>query len=365
MYVNVSYGARMGSIPRRRILAGGAAIITAASVTGTLNTEARAATDDARRRRVDVHHHFTPPLWLDWAEQQGLIDRGTLPWWTRWDLDSALSMMDTAGIETAVVTVATPASRYVSPEQQKESLVVAFQAMTELVAARPGRFAFFAPLPLDNRELAAWSAGYGRAAGAAGMSVMTHDPQGRYLGDTVFDELFTELNAQPTVLNVHPTELPGVSPTAPAVPGVPSFLCDYPLDTTRAAINMIVHSTLDRFPNLSVILPHGGGFLPYIATRAEYGSGFLTPSLDPARIRNYLHRFHYDTAAPMSPGSTPTLLATVDPARILFATDWPATPSDLVTRAASGLDVDPALTITQRTGINRRNALRLFPQLPA
>jgi predicted TIM-barrel fold metal-dependent hydrolase len=102
---------------------------------------------------------------LDWAEQQGLVDRGVLPWWTRWDLDSALSTMDIAGIETAVVTVATPAFRYASPEQHKESLVVAFQAVTELVAARPDRFAFFGPLPLDDLELAAWSAGYGKMRG--------------------------------------------------------------------------------------------------------------------------------------------------------------------------------------------------------
>ena len=39
------------------------------------------------------------------------------------------------------------------------------------------------------------------------MSVMTHDPQGRYPRDAAFDGLFIELNTQHTVLNVHPTEL--------------------------------------------------------------------------------------------------------------------------------------------------------------
>ncbi|WP_218022222.1 amidohydrolase family protein [Nocardia amamiensis] len=357
----------MGSVSRRRALSISAAIAEVVAcgfgATGADVMARDRGEDDSGDRRVDVHHHFTPPQWLDWAEARGLVIRGVLPWWTRWDLDSALRAMDSAGIETAVVTAATPVPRYADTGQHRESLIVAYAAMVDVVARAPGRFAFFAPLPLDDLELASWSARYGRDAGAVGMNAMTHNSTGVYLGDPVFDSLLAELDSGPTVINLHPTELPGSSPLAPALPGVPSFLCDYPLDITRAAVNMTVHRTLDRFPNLSFILPHGGGFLPYITSRFGSSGGYLVPAVEPERVEDYLRRFYYDTAAPMSPASTPTLLAVTDPARILYGSDWPAANTDLVAAAASALDADSALTIGHRLDINRHNAFRLFPQL--
>ncbi|WP_083880535.1 amidohydrolase family protein [Nocardia araoensis] len=353
----------MGALSRRRVLAGAAAAATTASCGLALSSADGPAEQDPGGRRIDIHHHFTPPQWLTWAEARGLVIAQALPWWTRWDLDAALSAMDSAGIETAVVTAATPVLFYANRAQHRESLTVAYQAMADLAAAYPGRFAFFAPLPLDDLDIAVWSAGYGRRAGAVGMNAMTHDTAGRYLGDPAFDALLTELDTSPTVINLHPADLPGTTPVTPAVPGVPGFLCDYPLATTRAAVTMTVHRTLDRFPNLSVILPHGGGFLPYIASRFGDAGSYLQPPVDPALVTDYLHRFYYDTAAPMSPASTPTLMATVDPAHILYGSDWPAAHTDLITTAASDLDTDPALTATHRHGINRRNALDLFPQL--
>src|SRR2546427_12193105 len=40
-------------------------------------------------------------------------------------------------------------------------------------------------------------------------------------------------------------------------------LVGYPLETTLAAASLILGGTLDRFPELAVVLVHGGGFLPY------------------------------------------------------------------------------------------------------
>ncbi|WP_323182415.1 MULTISPECIES: amidohydrolase family protein [unclassified Streptomyces] len=149
-----------------------------------------------------------------------------------------------------------------------------------------------------------------------------------------------------------------------AVPGIPNFLCDFLLDTTRAALNMIHKGTLDRFPNLSVILPHAGGFLPHIATRVQAFAGALTPPVDPAMVRDHLLRFYYDTAGPMSPAGT--LLAMASPDRILFGSDWPACPAEMVTDIAlPALAGDPALTPAHHRAINRENALRLMPSLAA
>ncbi|WP_327306974.1 amidohydrolase family protein [Streptomyces sp. NBC_01298] len=393
--------------------------------------------DDGSDSRIDVHHHFCAPQWLEWAEGQGLANRKALPPWARWDAAAALALMDRAGIATAVLKPMLPA-RYATSAQLREATAVTLRAAAEVAEAHPGRFAFHAPLFLDDPEVARWALRRGLdELGAVGVNV-TANYGGVYLGDPSYDPLFAELNERSAVVDTHPHNLPGVGagpgpglgggmgpdagggpgagrgpganagaghgpgpdtghgaghgpgansgpgaghgpggghgpgagrgpgagggPGAVAVPGIPHFLCDFLLDTTRAALNMIHKGTLDRFPNLSVILPHAGGFLPHIATRVQAFAGALTPPVDPAMVRDHLLRFYYDTAGPMSPAGT--LLAMASPDRILFGSDWPACPSEMVTDVAlPALAGDSALSAVQLRGINRDNALRLMPSL--
>lgn len=314
--------------------------------------------------RIDVHHHYTAPTWLSWAEERGLANRARLPWWAKWDLDSTMSMMDSLDIATSVFSPALFVESYQDDQQHRESIRIAHQAAADLVEAHPGRFAFFVKLPLDNLEMAGWALRYGLdEVGGLGVSIFTHDAQGCYLGDPAFDRLLAELDERAAVIAIHPTELPGGHPAKPAIPGIPTFVCDFPLDTTRAAINLIHKGTLDRFPNLSFILPHGGGFLPFIATRLEISVPFMTPAFDVGRIRDYLGRFYYDTAGPMSPSSTPSLVSVVDPERILYGSDWPASAFEAIADAGTELDQDSALEVYQRHDISRVNAIRLMPSL--
>ncbi|MFI9645820.1 amidohydrolase family protein [Streptomyces sp. NPDC052040] len=317
---------------------------------------------DARRDRVDVHHHYTAPEWIDWAERNGVVRREKLPPWTRWSLDDALALMDGAGVRTSVLTVAM-LGRLQEPKARKESAHVALRAAGDLVREHPDRFAFYTPVFLDSPELSLWSIRHGLdELGAVGVSART-SVRGVYLGHPSQDAILAELNERSAVISTHPMEVPGGDAD---LEGVPPFLCDFLMDTTRAALSLIVNGTLDRYPNLTFILPHGGGFLPYIASRLEVFGHHLSPPVEPARVRDCLHRFYYDTAGPMSPSATPSLLAAVGPERILFGSDWPPTPAALVTGVtAPAFDQDPALDGEQRRRINRDNAHRLLPALAA
>ena len=313
--------------------------------------------------RIDVHHHFTAPAWLDWAEARGAVSRDKLPWWTRWDVNAALEVMDKTGIGTSVMTVAM-LGRLRERAERQESARVALAAAADVVEAHPGRFAFFTPVFLDDLELSSWSVRHGLdELGAIGVSTRT-SMDGVFLGDESHDRLLQELNERHAVISTHPMDVPAGKDGAAGLPGMPPFVCDFLLDTTRAAINLIRNGTLDRYPNLSFILPHGGGFLPYRATRLDLFGGRITPPIEPGRVRDHLHRFYFDTAGPMSPSATPTLLATVDPDRILFGTDWPPTPSHvIVDSVVPALDGDACLSEELLQGINRENARRLMPSL--
>ncbi|WP_018500512.1 amidohydrolase family protein [Parafrankia discariae] len=105
-------------------------------------------------------------------------------------------------------------------------------------------------------------------------------------------------------------------------------------------------------------------FLPWAAGRAE-SAGRQGEGPDPDAVRRALRRFYYDTALPMSPYATPTLLTAADPTRVLYGTDWPARPAREVAAVTAALDVDPFLNPTTRQRVRRDNALRLLPKLAA
>ncbi|WP_405528332.1 amidohydrolase [Streptomyces avidinii] len=320
--------------------------------------------------KIDMHHHFCAPQWRDWAAHHGLIKPERLPPWTRLDIGAAIRFMDDAGITTAVLKPMLPA-RYRSSAQLREAINITLQSMIEVAQSHPGRFSYYVPLFLDDPEASSWAVRRGLGQlGAVGVNV-TANYGGVYLGDPAYDRLFHELNDYSAVVDTHPHNLPDGPPGGPGaaggpgastVPGIPNFMCDFLLDTTRAAVNMISRRTLDRFPDLSVVLPHAGGFLPYIATRLQALGRFCEPSVEPAAVRDHLSRFYYDTAGPMAPATT--LLEHVPADHILFGTDWPAAPADTVMDLAlPALEADPAFTPEQLQGIYHDNAMRLIPQL--
>ncbi|MFE2287140.1 amidohydrolase family protein [Streptomyces sp. NPDC059443] len=313
------------------------------------------------RAKIDMHHHFCAPQWRAWAEQHGLIQPEQLPRWAYLDAEASVRFMDRAGISTAVLKPMLPA-RYGSSAQLREAVNITLQSMMEVVSAYPSRFSFYVPLFLDDADASSWAVRRGLGQlGAVGVNV-TANYGGVYLGDPGYDRIFAELNESSAVVDTHPHHLPGGRPGAMTVPGVPNFMCDFLLDTTRAAVNMISNRTLDRFPDISVILPHAGGFLPYIANRMQALGRFCDPPVEPAAVRDHLGRFYYDTAGPMEPAAT--LLAHVPADHVLFGTDWPAAPADTVMDLAiPALDADPAFTAGQLSGVYRENALRLIPQL--
>jgi predicted TIM-barrel fold metal-dependent hydrolase len=48
---------------------------------------------------------------------------------------------------------------------------------------------------------------------------------------------------------------------------LPQPTIDYPLQTTRCAVDLVLTGTFSKRKNLSIILSHGGGTLPFLADR--------------------------------------------------------------------------------------------------
>ncbi|MBU4509319.1 MAG: amidohydrolase [Hydrogenophaga sp.] len=306
------------------------------------------------RTRIDTHHHIVPPFYAAWLQSRGIQAAGgrLLP---EWSAEGALDLMAAADITTGIFSVSTPGVHLGDDGEAREKAREVNEFMASVVRGQPpGRFGFFAVLPLPDVEGAIAEVRYALdTLGADGVMLLA-SVRGTYLGDLAWEPLMDELGRRGTVVFVHPSEL-----QAPEVPGIPPFAADFLLDTTRAAIHLALSGVLERYPDLKIVLSHAGGFLPYAAERvARICSPDGSNEAGIARLR----RFWFDTALSSSPYALPSLLAFADPGRITFGSDWPFALKERSLHFAALLDAYP-LTDDQRHAIHRGNAERLFPRL--
>ena len=131
-----------------------------------------------------------------------------------------------------------------------------------------------------------------------------------------------------------------------------------PFETTLAAASLLGRAVPDRFPDLRIVLVHGGGFLPY--QYARIGAGFerwpLLRGVATSSPAEYLRWFSYDTVL-FDDAPTRYLLDLVGPDRVLAGSDCPFTMSDhRPFELPDTLGLGPA-----ETGrVLGRNALELF-----
>ena len=60
------------------------------------------------------------------------------------------------------------------------------------------------------------------------------------------------------------------------------FLLEFTFNTTRAAANLVLSGTMDRYPNIKFILGHAGGALPYLRWRIDQSYSWMIENLEDA-----------------------------------------------------------------------------------
>jgi predicted TIM-barrel fold metal-dependent hydrolase len=303
--------------------------------------------------RIDTHHHVVPPAYAAWLRSRGLAAGGLpIPDWSR---EAALALMDKYGVQTAVLSVSTPGVHLGDDAEARKWAREVNEYAASVVRDHPGRFGFFATLCLPDVEGSLRELAFAFDELHADGVVLLANCRGIYLGDARFDPVFDELDRRKAVVFVHPSQPPGLE----ALPGLPTFVADFLIDTTRAAIRLAASGTLDRCPDLRVILSHAGGFVPYAAYRIALAA---SPKGNPADGLAQLQKFWFDTALSGSPTALPSLLAFAKPGHVLFGSDWPYAP-DPVVGAFTGMYESYAVDTPQRASIDRGAAEQLVPRL--
>jgi 6-methylsalicylate decarboxylase len=212
------------------------------------------------------------------------------------------------------MSISTPGVHLGDDSEARETAREVNEYAAEIVRKYPTRFGFFATLCLPDVKGSIDELAYAFDTLHADGVVLLANSRGIYLGEKVFDPLFDELDKRNAVVFVHPSQLYGLAP----LKGMPPFIADFLLDTTRAAVRLGGSGTLDRCPNVKIILSHAGGFVPFAAYRI---AGAASPKRDFADGVEQLKKFYFDIAISGTPVALPSLLALARPDHVLFATD--------------------------------------------
>ena len=233
------------------------------------------------------------------------------------------------------------------------------EEFASLAKQQSARLGFLAALPLPDTERACAEAVYALdELDADGIALMA-SVNGRFLGDAGLAELMNELNRRQARVLVLPN-LHGSS--AELRLDIPGFAVEQACDLSRAAVNLILSGTVERYPAIRWIFAEGGGFLPYAAWRVSLANampGFQ--DLAPQGVMAYLQRFYFDTATLALPALA-VLGELVSPSRVLFGSGLPVVPGNIGQQALVQAQQAEVWSNDELAGIERGNALSLFPR---
>ncbi|KAJ6015652.1 amidohydrolase family protein [Penicillium herquei] len=312
---------------------------------------------------IDTHHHFVPDFYAQAVEEAGGDPSG---WPTpSWSFEGSIASMDRNGCTKAILSLTAPGAVIASTDEKRRALA---RKANEYAAAKrdedPSRWGFFAALPclLDTQGTLSEIRYSLDVLKAEGVTLFTRYGAGnQYLGNPAFKPIWEELNARKAVVFIHPTH---PADTTRVNPLLPQPAIDYPHETTRTAVDMIITNTKRTYSACKVILSHAGGTLPYLITRMSTVSKEAAATAriygkSSEEIMEDFRSFYFDLALSSSVAVLRLVLEVIPNDHLLYGSDYPYASPDKTRGFKEILDdfpLDPEL----RDKIYFKNAEALF-----
>lgn len=218
---------------------------------------------------------------------------------------------------------------------------------------------FVASVPLPNAADAANELRRVAALGAVAVMIPANI-EGKNIGEFTLDVFWQQAADLQLPVMIHPV---ATVPFPRAAKFALAQIANYTFDTTLGIGSILFTGVLDRIPNLTLVLAHGGGAFPYLAGRFD----IMHARMDKAAQgdvaaqppSSYRQRMVYDTIV----HAAKTLQFLDDFAgtkRLVLGTDYSFPPADmnpLVSLTAAKFDAATIRAITEE------NPRRLFPRL--
>ncbi|MAM61549.1 amidohydrolase family protein [Maritimibacter sp. UBA3975] len=300
---------------------------------------------------VDVHTHMVTEDYLNLLRRDGgpkytfrtlpaggeVIDKDGVPFFTllpaMWDFDQRIRDMDAAGVDVAVISLTSPNAIFADGDLSRTAARLMNDAFAEARTAHPDRLRWFASLPWTDPSGAVEELSRAVSLGASGVfAVATVD--GRPLTDPAYAPIWEAIDTAGLPVFLHPSVPPGEQELGLGDHNL-SPPVGFVFDTTLAISRMLYDGFFERYRQLSMILAHGGGTLPFLIGRLDVchdripacAAGTAQPP------SAFLDRLYLDSVV-YSKGALDLCIETVGADRILFGSDYPHNIGDMAGRRA-------------------------------
>ncbi len=309
----------------------------------------------------DIHQHYIPECYKQALLKHGIngseSDGLPLP---KYSVEEQLKFMDNFNIKTAYISLSSPHPYW---NDKKETINIIRQINNEgynIVKKYPKRFKLLATLPLSNVEESIKEIDYAYdILNAVGIKLPTN-AGGIYLGEKYFEPIFEKLNERKAVIVLHPvsqTEIPDT-----IFKGYPPAVVQYLQETTLTVMNIILSGTLEKYPNIKIVIPHGGALLCALADRLEAMQGLLELKAGKKlpSVKETLSKFYYDLAGFPVPNQLYGLLNITNSEHLLYGSDYPYASEQYIQPQKEKLEKTKLLTKKQKNKIFKGNVEQLF-----
>ena len=323
--------------------------------------------NDKAMAKIDMHAHVIPPSWREACMKHGHAKPDGMPEIPAWTPEEHLDLMRNLGVTKTILSITSPGTHLKAGDDALGRKVAreANEYCAELKRAQPGKFGFFASLPIPDVQGSIEEIHYALDHLDADGFTVTTNAHGVYLGDKMLDPIFKILHERKALLFMHPTSgcVKGMDPTVP-LSEYPRPMLEFFFDTTRAVVNLILSGTVDKYPGVKYIVPHCGAVLPPLIERFTSFSTLILQSdngVSSERVKElFKSRFYFDLAGFPFPDQIHGLLRYTDTSRLFYGSDYPYTPGKAVLGLNKVMDaaLDEMVTANVKEDIYHRNAER-------
>lgn len=237
-------------------------------------------------------------------------------------LDVRLEDMDRMGVDIQAVAVAVYQYYYwADPDLGAKVSRIINEEFVESTSKYPGRFLPLGTVPLQDTDAAIQELRYlAQELGMRGIEIGTH-VEGEEISSPRLDPFWAEVQKLGLVVVIHTQ---GATHAQRLADHNFVNIIGHAFEATLATSHLIFDGVVARYPDLKIVVVHGGGYLPAYAGRIDHGWRARADVSEgvPDLPTSYLRRFFFDTMV-FEPGQVEYLAGLYGAEQIVLGTDYP------------------------------------------
>jgi predicted TIM-barrel fold metal-dependent hydrolase len=320
--------------------------------------------------KIDVHAACYPKPYIDELKKIGIGGEGgigvDIPVWTT--AEERIAELDRLGIDVQMLELSAPNVYFPDVGLSRTLAQITNDFIADICRKHPDRFCSFASVALNDMDAAVTE--LHRAVDVLGMDgvVLGTNVNGHSLSEDQFMPFFEEVDRMKLPVAIHPVKVIGADLLPPEdIPLTIHSSVGFLFETTRSIAEMTFKGTFEKLKNLTFILPHVGGTIPFLYPRWDMNYASKPPDHPVRKVphppSHYLKRHYYDTALTYNASNMRCTIELAGIDHLLFGTDWPYT-NDAVRIDAMFKNVEEyGFSEEEKEKIYFKNAMNLFPKL--